>query len=211
MATCPECEFDEIETADYEEGDTFSCPECGKNLVLLAADEVEIADDEDEDLDEDEDDEDDEDEVEDDEDDDDARRRGTRRVSEARDDVSAARSRSGALFDGLARFDSVIVAFSGGVDSAYLAWVATGARATARCASRPTVPVIPTVIASSRCRSRAISAFATRSSGRASSNGPSTARTRQPLLLLQARAVYASDAHRRASAGSRRSWTEQRG
>ena len=69
MATCPECEFDEIETADYEEGDTFSCPECGKNLVLLAADEVEIADDEDEDLDEDEDDEDDEDDVEDDEDD----------------------------------------------------------------------------------------------------------------------------------------------
>ena len=69
MATCPECEFDEIETADYEEGDTFSCPECGKNLVLLAADEVEIADDEDEDLDEDEDDEEDEDDVEDDEDD----------------------------------------------------------------------------------------------------------------------------------------------
>ena len=69
MATCPECEFDEIETADYEEGDTFSCPECGKNLMLLGADEVEIADDEDEDLDEDEDDEDDEDDVEDDEDD----------------------------------------------------------------------------------------------------------------------------------------------
>jgi ribonuclease E len=70
MATCPECEFDEIETADYEEGDTFSCPECGKNLVLLAADEVEIADDEDEDLDDDdEDDEDDEDDDDVDEDD----------------------------------------------------------------------------------------------------------------------------------------------
>ena len=40
MATCPECEFDEIETADYEEGDTFSCPECGKNLVLTGADDV---------------------------------------------------------------------------------------------------------------------------------------------------------------------------
>jgi ribonuclease E len=66
MATCPECEFDEIDTADYEEGDTFSCPECGKNLMLLGADEVEIADDEDEDLDDDEDDEDDEDEDEDD-------------------------------------------------------------------------------------------------------------------------------------------------
>ena len=42
MATCPECEFDEIDTADYEEGDTFSCPECGKNLVLLAADEARV-------------------------------------------------------------------------------------------------------------------------------------------------------------------------
>lgn len=72
MATCPECEFDEIETADYEEGDTFSCPECGKNLVLVGADAVEIADDEDEDLDDDddEDDEDDED-LEDDDDEDD--------------------------------------------------------------------------------------------------------------------------------------------
>ena len=68
MATCPECEFDEIETADYEEGDTFSCPECGKNLVLTGADEVEIADDEDEDLDDD--DEDDEDDVEEDDEDD---------------------------------------------------------------------------------------------------------------------------------------------
>lgn len=71
MATCPECEFDEIDTADYEEGDTFSCPECGKNLVLVGADDVEIADDEDEDLDEDEDDEDDEDNLDEDEDEDD--------------------------------------------------------------------------------------------------------------------------------------------
>ena len=69
MATCPECEFDEIETADYEEGDTFSCPECGKNLMLLAADEVEIADDEDEDLDDDDDDEDEDEDDVDDEDD----------------------------------------------------------------------------------------------------------------------------------------------
>jgi uncharacterized Zn finger protein (UPF0148 family) len=71
MATCPECEFDEIDTADYEEGDTFSCPECGKNLVLVGADEVEIADDEDEDLDDDDDDEDEEEEEEDDDLDDD--------------------------------------------------------------------------------------------------------------------------------------------
>jgi transcription initiation factor IIE alpha subunit len=71
MATCPECEFDEIDTADYEEGDSFSCPECGKNLVLVGADEVEIADDadEDEDLDDDDDDEDDDEDLDEDEDD----------------------------------------------------------------------------------------------------------------------------------------------
>jgi uncharacterized Zn finger protein (UPF0148 family) len=75
MATCPECEFDEIETADFEEGDTLSCPECGKNLVLVGGDDVEIAGDEDEDdedLDEDEDEDDDEEVDEDDLDDEDA-------------------------------------------------------------------------------------------------------------------------------------------
>ena len=71
MATCPECEFDEIDTADYEEGDTFSCPECGKNLVLVGADEVEIADDEDdEDLDDDDDEEEEDEDLDDDEEDD---------------------------------------------------------------------------------------------------------------------------------------------
>ena len=55
MATCPECEFDEIDTEDYEEGDTLSCPECGKSLVLVGADELDVADDDDEDLDDDDD------------------------------------------------------------------------------------------------------------------------------------------------------------
>jgi hypothetical protein len=74
MATCPECEYDEIDTEDFEEGDTLSCPECGKNLVMTGADEVDFADedeDEDDDLDEDEEDEDDLDEDEEDEDDED--------------------------------------------------------------------------------------------------------------------------------------------
>ena len=74
MATCPECEFDEIDTEDYEEGDTLSCPECGKSLVLVGADELDVADDDDEDLDddlEDEDEEEDEDEDEGDLDDED--------------------------------------------------------------------------------------------------------------------------------------------
>jgi ribonuclease E len=67
MATCPECEFDEIDTEDYEEGDTLSCPECGKSLVFVGGDELDVADDDDEDLDDDDDDED----LDEDEDDDD--------------------------------------------------------------------------------------------------------------------------------------------
>ena len=79
MATCPDCEFDEIETEDFEEGDELNCPECGKALLFTGNDEVEVAgdddddlDDDDEDLEEDEDgdddDDDDEDDVEEDED-----------------------------------------------------------------------------------------------------------------------------------------------
>ena len=78
MATCPECDYDEIDTEDFEEGDTLSCPECGKSLVMIGPDEVDFADGEDEDeddldedeeeLDEDEDDEDDLDEDEEEED-----------------------------------------------------------------------------------------------------------------------------------------------
>ena len=56
MATCPECEFDEIDTEDFEEGDNLSCPECGKSLVLVGADELESATDDDEDLEDDDDD-----------------------------------------------------------------------------------------------------------------------------------------------------------
>ena len=55
MATCPECEFDEIDTTDHEEGDELSCPECGKMLVLAGPDDLEVADDDDEDDDDDDD------------------------------------------------------------------------------------------------------------------------------------------------------------
>ena len=64
MATCPECEFDEIDTTDHEEGDELSCPECGKMLVLSGPDALEVADDDDEDDDDDDDDLDDEDDEE---------------------------------------------------------------------------------------------------------------------------------------------------
>jgi alpha-aminoadipate carrier protein LysW len=69
MATCPECDFDEIDTEDYDEGDTLSCPECGKNLVVMGSDEVELADDDEDDLDDDEDEDLEEDEDEDDDED----------------------------------------------------------------------------------------------------------------------------------------------
>ena len=68
MATCPECEFDEIDTEDVENGDTISCPECGKNLVVTGPDLLDFAD-EDDDLDDDDEEEEDEDELGDDEDD----------------------------------------------------------------------------------------------------------------------------------------------
>lgn len=67
MATCPECEFDEVDTADLEEGDALSCPECGKGLVVAANGDLDFADDEDDDLDDDDEEEEDEDEVEEDE------------------------------------------------------------------------------------------------------------------------------------------------
>ncbi len=71
MATCPDCEFDEIDTEDYDEGDTLTCPECGKTLAFLGADELELVDaaDEDDDLDDDEEDEEDEDDDDDDDED----------------------------------------------------------------------------------------------------------------------------------------------
>jgi hypothetical protein len=67
MATCPECEYDEVDTEDMEEGDTLSCPECGKSLVVTGADEVDLAD-EDDDLDDDEEEEEDEEDSDDEDD-----------------------------------------------------------------------------------------------------------------------------------------------
>ncbi len=57
MATCPECEFDDIDLEDLEEGDTISCPECGTLLVMTGADELDFADEDEDDVEADEDDE----------------------------------------------------------------------------------------------------------------------------------------------------------
>lgn len=68
MATCPDCEFEDVDTEELEEGDALSCPECGRKLVLNGLGDLDFAD-PDDDL-EDEDDEEEEEEEEDDEDDD---------------------------------------------------------------------------------------------------------------------------------------------
>ena len=54
MATCPDCDFEEIDTDDLDEGDALSCPECGRKLVLGEDGNLEFADGDD-DLDDDED------------------------------------------------------------------------------------------------------------------------------------------------------------
>ncbi len=54
MATCPDCEFDDIDLDEYEEGDTLSCPECGRTLIVNGKD-LDFADDDDDDDDDDED------------------------------------------------------------------------------------------------------------------------------------------------------------
>ena len=69
MATCPDCDYDEIDTDDLEEGDAVSCPECGRKLVLGEDGDLEFADGED--VDDDDDDDEDEEEEEDDDDGDD--------------------------------------------------------------------------------------------------------------------------------------------
>ena len=70
MATCPDCDYEEIDTDDLEEGDALSCPECGRKLVLGEDGSLEFADGDD-DLDDDDEDEEEEEEDDDADDDDD--------------------------------------------------------------------------------------------------------------------------------------------
>ena len=70
MATCPDCDYEEIDTDDLEEGDALSCPECGRKLVLGEDGDLQFADGDD-DLDDDDDEDEEEEEDDDDADDDD--------------------------------------------------------------------------------------------------------------------------------------------
>ena len=68
MATCPDCDYEEIDTDDLEEGDALSCPECGRKLVLGDDGSLAFADGDDVDDDDDDDDEDEDDDEDDDDD-----------------------------------------------------------------------------------------------------------------------------------------------
>ena len=121
MATCPECDAEiEVDEFDVDKGDQLSCPECGSNLEVIGLSPVEL---------------------------DIAlttktttttttttttrttkttrtttttrRGRGRRRRDELATGSSSTRRR--ALRDPLTSLGSVVVAYSGGVDSAYLA------------------------------------------------------------------------------------------
>ena len=71
MATCPDCDYEEIDTDDLEEGDALTCPECGRKLVLGEDGGLEFADGDEVDDDDDEDDDEEEEEDDDGDDDDD--------------------------------------------------------------------------------------------------------------------------------------------
>ena len=70
MATCPDCDYEEIDTDELDEGDALSCPECGRKLVLGDDGSLAFADgDDDVDDDDDDDEEAEDDDVEDDDED----------------------------------------------------------------------------------------------------------------------------------------------
>ena len=212
MATCPECDAEiEVDEFDVDKGDQLSCPECGSNLEvtgLVAARARPRADEDDEDDDEDDDDE--------DEDDDDATTTRTRTTTRRTRTSTSERPRL-ASAEGRRRCRETALA---------LARIRRDRRLQRRRRQRlsrlrrqpharrprasrspPTARAIRSATAAWRSQIAAQFGLQPRDHpDRASSSARSTAPTRQPLLLLQARALHASVAHR-ARARRRRSST----
>ena len=190
MATCPECDADiDFDEYDVDKGDMISCPECGTNLEVVSVSPLEfeatptkttttttktrIEDDDDED-----------DDDEDEDEDDGRRRRGLGGVSSV---ARARRVKEARLSAVLADFESILVAYSGGVDSAYLACAASRALpGSVLCvtADSPSYPRRHRDMAEAIARRVPPAARVRRD--RASSNGPSTAPTR-PIAAITAR------------------------
>ena len=139
-------------------------------------------------------------------DDEDERRR--RRVSEDARRVSRRQRRAGRKRAAPPRhcspaFDSVIVAFSGGVDSAYLAWAATQVLGPARALHHRRQPQLSRSSSPARAAHRARVRPAPRDHPHRRARSARVPRQPgQPLLLLQARALHRADAASRARAAS---------
>ena len=112
-------------------------------------------------------------------------------------------SREAALTARLRSLSSLVVAYSGGVDSAFLAWAATqalGDRALCVTADSASYPERHRQMALHH--RRAVPACITKSSAPPSSSAPSTAPNHgRPLLLLQARALHRSSPRWRVTRG----------
>ena len=132
----------------------------------------------------------------------------TRTTTTTTNSALAAKARR--LQEILSGYESVLIAFSGGVDSAYLAIAAAevlGPRALAVTADSP---AIPRRIAGWRCRSRAIRLRARSDSHRGARAARISRQPREPLLLLQGRAVRPLARGRRGARHRRRHRRQQR-
>ena len=218
MATCPECDAEiEVDEFDVDKGDLISCPDCGSNLEVISTVARRARNGRRR-----------------------GRRRRRRRredrttttrttsttTTRTRDDddgerrlgrvsPSPAGQARGLLRRprprGAARLGSVLVAYSGGVDSAFLAVTATrvlGERALCVTADSPSYPDRHRDLAIGTAR-----AFNLRHEMVADLRGRAPGVPRQPgqpLLLLQARALHAPDGDRPRPRLRRRRRRQQR-
>ena len=192
MATCPECDADlDVDEYDVDKGDLLSCPECGTNLEVVSVSPLELEAAQ-EDDDEDDDDLDDDDDVGDEEEDEDEDEEGgLGPVNEA------LRSKRDHLAGLLGEMESILVAYSGGCRQR-LSRVrrhcrASGCRALRDRRQSELSPPTPRARGAHRARVRAPA----RDHPYLRARAPRVSREpREPLLLLQARALHAPDGAR---------------
>jgi lysine biosynthesis protein LysW len=141
MATCPECDAEiEVDEFDVDKGDLISCPDCGSNLEVINTSPIEL------DMSDDEEDEDEDEDEKSGDDEDDFGTTTTKKETKTTRKTTGTNSlsaKAAALDARLASLESVLVAYSGGVDSAFLGITASrvlGDRALCITADSPSYP-----------------------------------------------------------------------